>query len=120
MTAIDELVATLNAHAGLAALVGTRIYPVTLREDSDKPALIYTIVSTNQTATIRDTDGTINQRVQFGAFAETYEAAHNVLDQVRDCMATAANFSAVFLNELDDYDPRVRLYYAYGDYSIWY
>jgi hypothetical protein len=120
MTQIELLFAALTAHAGIEAIVGERIYPVIMPEESEKPVLLYTVISTGQTITLTDGDGTVNQRVQFSAFATSHKTAHDLLDQVRDCMVTDTTFKAVFLNELDNYDAETRLFYAYGDYSIWY
>lgn len=121
MTEIETLFAALTAHAGIEAIVGERIYPIIVPEESDKPVLVYTIITTLRTVTLTDGDGPANQRVQFSAFATSHKEAHDLLDQVRDCMVNATSFKALFLSEpIDDYDTEARLFYSYGDYSIWY
>jgi len=74
------------AHAGIAALVGTRVYPDRLPEDATYPAITYLAPVSESGATYHTHDGAGGRkesRVQFSSYAATGDGADALADQVR-------------------------------------
>lgn len=64
----------ITGFPGVAALIGTRCYPVTLPENPTLPALRYQFAGGSSEPTF-ETSGMQKARIQFDAFAETADAA---------------------------------------------
>jgi hypothetical protein len=76
---------TTGGHAGLSALIGLRCYPDRLPENVTYPAVVYHLISADNSA-YRTHDGATTRevsRVQFDCYAETGDGAAAVGDQVR-------------------------------------
>lgn len=115
MVPAEALVAALKDDTGVAALVGTRIYPVRLpigtsfnESSTDLPALVYQLITERVEA------GALRfPRFQLTAFAMTYESAHAVAEAVRDALDgyESANVRAsAFLDARDMSDPELAAY----------
>lgn len=98
-----------STHAGTAALIGTRCYPLRLPQKPTFPAVVYQRVSSSGrhgTTTRRE------PRYQFSCWATTYAGAKALAAQVRtaieDYADTAISIGRV-VNEIDDYDETVEL-----------
>jgi hypothetical protein len=80
------VVALLEAHPGLAALIGTRLYPERLPDQPGFPALTYKEVSEVPTYA-HDGDANYDKsRFQFDCWAVTKTEAKAVAAQLRDCL----------------------------------
>jgi len=88
MATIEEAVVTrMQGYAGLAALVGTRVYPLQVPQDVDLPAIAYQKISSPKTTSHGGDSHLAQSRIQFTIQADTYRAAKAVADQVRACWA---------------------------------
>lgn len=120
----------LSTHAGLAALVGSRIYPVRLPLRPDYPAVSYFRVSRSMRRAFGGTVSGQETRFQFDCWAKTYAGGKDVADQV---IAALDGFSgtmggsggvevqAVYLeNEQDDdFEDSADLYHTIVEFMIW-
>jgi hypothetical protein len=80
------VVALLEAHVGLSALIGSRIYPETLPEEPNFPALTYSEVDEVPTYA-HDGDANYDKtRLQFECWAMEKQDAKAVAAQLRDCL----------------------------------
>lgn len=82
MSAETLLRDVLAASAELAAVVGTRVYPDAMPEESPYPAVVYTRTGTEPIVTI---DGTVHGafvQLQVAAWATTRTAADDAADAV--------------------------------------
>jgi hypothetical protein len=82
-----ELKKYLAANAGVAALVGSRIYPIVLPQEYDYSqgaALTYRILSRPSGHLINGIDGICRARVEFSAFSSDYDLSEQVADAVRE------------------------------------
>ena len=61
----------LRQSPAVAALVGTRIYPLRVAQGQPRPALVYQVVGDN-TDTLADCPGNETPQVQVSIFADTY------------------------------------------------
>ncbi len=79
----ETLYTKLSNNAGLTALVGTRIYPVKLRQQHTLPAIRYTRISSNTPSAMGSDIGITDYTYQFDVFAATYNAADDVLVKLK-------------------------------------
>lgn len=78
--------AALKAHAGTAALVGTRVTAFILGEGMTLPAITYQRVSTSPEEAFGTNVGAMRERWQITAWATTASGAQAVADQVISCL----------------------------------
>lgn len=97
-----DIYSSLTAHAGLSALIGTRLYPVLLPQNPTYPAVTYQRVSTPRAQAINGTVASAGPRFQFAAWASTYSSAVSVAAQVRAALiAMSGNIVTVYEVLLD-------------------
>ena len=117
-TTIEEAVySRLTTFAGLAALIGTRAYPLVIPIDATLPAVAYQTISSEPQWSHDGFSGLTQTRVQISTVAGDYATAKRVDQQVRTAF-NAVSFTIVlgtqaadvhvqgaFIdNSLDDYD----------------
>lgn len=71
----EALRAVLLADAGVAALVGTRVYPLVLPQAGTLPAITYQVVAGDADYVMEGASGLAFKRVQVDCWADTYSAA---------------------------------------------
>lgn len=86
MTIEAAIYSTLTGHAGTAALVSTRVFPVTAPQDVTEPHIVYSRVSTARETAMGDDLGVARARVQVSCFATSQISAHAIAAQVRDAL----------------------------------
>lgn len=99
----------LSNHAGLTALVGARIYPVTAAQQATLPYVVYNIPRTEP---VNRTSGKarMNQiQVNVSAFAINYEDAASIAEQIKTALDRVASgtYNSVVLQVVlfqDEYD----------------
>lgn len=115
----DELFAALDGHAGLTALVVSRIYPIKANQSATYPLLVYQRISNSQYNGLSGSSGLANSRYQISAYADTYASARAVADQVVLAMA-AATVTSILKSRIDtDFDDVSDKYRVILDFSVW-
>lgn len=71
----EAVIAKLLATAGVAALVGTRIYPGSRPQASALPAVVMTVISKTPSYSDDGEDGIAEARVQLDCWGATYSSA---------------------------------------------
>lgn len=71
----------LSGSSPITSIVGTRIYPLVLREDTTFPALTYQVISTVTEPTFTSL-GVRKYRIQLDCWADTYLGAATLRDAV--------------------------------------
>jgi hypothetical protein len=109
----EALVAYLLANAGLAGLVGTRVYWVERPQAEQLPALTLTKISAPRAYTMKGSAGLVAARVQVDCWAETFGTAKLVARSLvaaiggRRFDAGGVSFRGVFVeDENDTSEPR--------------
>lgn len=122
MTFEEALKTHLQSDTGIAALVGERIAPLPLPQDSVKPAISYQTAGDELQTDLDGLDGSMNKiRVQLDCWASSAAVASQLAELVRIRMQTAsANFKAVPLSGFEDYESKTKLTRRSRDYSCWY
>lgn len=112
-----------TAHAGLSALVGTRIYPVAEEREHDLPRLVYDKDGSEPVETVWKSSGWARTTFRFRYYAATALAAKQGIEQVRAAYAryhgTVAGHAIDDVRALepaeDEYDPDLAQHYAEVD-----
>ncbi len=78
-----DLFAALTGHAGLSALVGSRVYPLILPQNPTYPAVTYQRISTPMAQVVTGAVAAASTRFQVNVWANTYSSAVNVAAQIR-------------------------------------
>lgn len=125
-TAEQALYTVLNAHAGLAALIGAgaamRCHPVEAPQDTELPLLVYQVLATSPASTHGEgtesrLDGVL---AQLTALADTPLQAAAVIYQARLAIEASATLKGVMTDEGSL--PRAEEADCYGkraDFQLW-
>lgn len=126
---LDEAVYTrLTTHAGVSALVATRVYPVVLPQAPTFPALTYQLISEIRPSHIGGPGHLPGALYQVTAWGTTLLSVRAVLDAVRGALdgyqgtvGTVVIQASILEEQRDDpgYQPEVGIYGASADYRIW-
>lgn len=119
MTIGEDVYSELSGDAGLTALVGTRIYPQWLPQDTTLPAVTFAQVSENPQNTIGGELALKNHQYQFDVFASSYSSAQAVAAALNTAVAGASAFEAYRLTQQDLYEPQTEVHRVSVDFSIW-
>jgi hypothetical protein len=119
----NEIYSRLSTYAGLIALVGMRIYPLTIPDKEPLPAVTYFIVSdVPEHAMGADADiETI--RLQISCWADDYDAAKAIEVQVKTALSRyrGGNIKDCFFdNSLDLYDGNEDIYHIPIDFIVFF
>ena len=116
MATIEEAIyAHLTGNSGVAALVSTRIYPLTIPQDIALPAIAYQRISGPRIAAHDGPTGVARARIQITCQAPTYAAAKGLAMAVRQALDTFSGEvtvsgnkvmveAAMLANEWDGYE----------------
>jgi hypothetical protein len=124
MTLEEALRDYLIDHAGITALVGTRVYPLLVAQSTAMPAISYQRISTDPT---QHRGGTAHERVriQIDGWAATYGGAIALREEIRAAMATFTRSAdprvdvALLQDARDLRDPDSQRWRVSMDYFIW-
>lgn len=120
MTAETEARAAVVAAAGVTALVGTRVYPMKLRQGATLPAVTYQRAGTAPVNSMSGDTSSLDQvRIQYDAYASTHGAAEEVTTAIRAALRSNPRF--VYIDERDfDYDDETATYRRMIEFYIWF
>lgn len=126
--ALEEgLYAYLVADAGVAALIGTRLYPLLVPQDAALPAMAYQRISGPRDHTHDGASGLAMARIQFTAVGSSYSEAKSVmaalraaLDGFSGTMGEVTVGAALLQNERDEWAESFDLPVVRQDYMVWY
>ena len=102
MSAEEYVFGILSADAGVAALVGDRVFPELIPEELPVPAIVYLRASTEPITTIHGP--TVGEFVTFGiqCWAKTSEDSGKVADAVEAAIKAAGEAPSNRLSSVDD------------------
>ena len=130
MTTIEEgLVNKLINNTALKALIGDRVYALTLAQNTVLPAIVYQRISTWRAMTLdQGAGGLSNPRFQFTIYAASYASAKAVADALRNALLGYRGWVGKTSNvqihgilsegEFDSYEPEADVYYTTVDYKV--
>lgn len=114
----------LTGHAGLAALVASRIYPMRLPERATLPALTYQRVSTLPIQTRDSTATLMRPRFQFDIWAEAFDDVAPVRVELVEALLglealSGIRTNVVLANDQDLFEPETERYHTIVDAFVW-
>jgi hypothetical protein len=116
----------LSGYAGLAALVGTRIYPLLLPQDPTLPAVTYQRISTPRLFAFEHSF-LPHATFQFDCWASDFSDAKDVAEQVRlamdvyrGAMGAETVQACIVEDERDTYEAEPQIWHSMVSVQIWY
>lgn len=131
MTMPADLVAVIEANAGVTAIVGDRIYPLivppqALAGDDRRPCLVYATTSVSRDLTFCATSALKAERFSVDCYAASYDGAKALAEAVIAALVDysgvsgGSTISAVHLeNEIDLMDLEPGLYRRLLSFVVW-
>ena len=120
----------LKNTVAVAAIVGTRIYPLNLPQDPTLPALTYQLITPMSIIAHDGKSGTAQCRYQITGFASDPDAVRDLIEEVRICMdgykGTIGGADTIVVQAMlpdggyENDDPESGRYMRARDYMIWY
>jgi hypothetical protein len=106
----EDIVTALQGHGGLSALIGSRVYPVTLPDKVALPAVVYQRISAVREYAFGDlTAAAAVTRFQFDCWALTALSAAQVAAQLRLALAGMLDaYDVTVENDFDDWEPEAK------------
>lgn len=83
MTIEEGFVAYVLAQSAITTLIGTRIMPAPLRQDSDLPAVSYQLISQRDDVLHDGPQGLPDARLQLDCWADSYASARALAEAIR-------------------------------------
>lgn len=120
-----DLYTRLTGHAGLSALVATRVYPLVAPQDGTLPYVTYQRISGTVHHQFARTAVATQARYQFDVWAGSFLSAQTVMAQLRTALV-ALTGNTVTVHEVlldgsrDEYEPETALFRASQDALITY
>ncbi len=126
MAVVEEAIySRLSTHAGVSALVGSRIYPSLMPQNVTLPALTYIKVAGPRVSAMSIDTGVARPRFQVSCWSQTYSQAKALAAQVRAALQrwrgteSGVVIQASFMeNEIDLYDNETELHHVALDFEI--
>jgi hypothetical protein len=116
------LVAYLQSHANLTALVSSRIYPLSLPQEPTLPAITYRLVSDKPEIDHDGESGYALSRYQFDVYAATFIQADDCARVLSEALSiwhqVNSNYAAFAENRQNDFDPELSQYRVTLDFMI--
>lgn len=124
---IEEVLHTrLSGFAGLATLVGDRVYPNIMPQNVTLPAVSFRRVTSRRERAMVADPGIVRGRFQFDAWASTYDAARDVREQIRlalerwDTTVDTAVDTIFVESEVDLYEDDTEIHHLVIDFEVIY
>ena len=124
----EALIAILLANAGVAALVGARVYPGVRPQGASLPAVIFNRISGQPGYTMDGPDGSSESRVQVDAYAGSYGATKALARAARLALSGLSGvhhgvtFQGVFMEGARDGfegESPERIFRVSMDFTVW-
>ena len=115
----SKLYSVLTGNNAVALLVGARVYPVKLEQDTEFPAITYQRISGGQQYSLTAYSNLENPRIQIDVWGLKYSDVKALAAKVKTAMEGATTFRATLLTDIDLYEDDVEIYRVSQDWSVW-
>jgi hypothetical protein len=123
MSATTDLVHVLKALPSLTALVGERIYPVTLPQGVTLPAIRYMQIDNPPELSHSGSSELSHPRIQLTAVASTYATAEAIAEALKLALHGSQRWGpgcvSWIASDVDGYEPETGLYMRHVDVLMW-
>jgi len=119
-------------NAAVAAIVGDRIYPLTIPQGEPLPVITYRVVATDEDNQEGDADTLARARVQLDCWAMTHKQANDLARAVRLALPTTTGALGSGTNRVEGvsiipietgrqfYEPDTRYYRVMLEFYVWF
>jgi hypothetical protein len=121
MSAESSLRAVLLASPAVAALVGTRVYPMTLPQAPTLPAVTFQRISTVPDHLLDAESWRVPCRVSLSLWASSFDGMRALADAVTTALRGYSGNGlrlVRLLNMTDDYEPETKLFRVIADFRV--
>lgn len=114
----------LSGDAGVAALVGTKISPLSKKQDSDLPAITFRRVSTGRFPAMSVDASVVKGRFQVDCWAATYASARALKAAVKSAMSRWRTTTGItvhdtfMISEIDFFEQDTKQFHIAIDFEI--
>jgi hypothetical protein len=108
----------LTGYTAVAAVVGTRVYPLVLPQKAALPAVSYLRVDGVQDSNLSGNSGLEVVRVQIDCWAETYAGAKALASAVSEAMQFGFGNECVWSTDRDQYEDGAKVFRVILEFSI--
>jgi hypothetical protein len=126
---LNELRQHIIADPAVEQLIGSRMYPVTLPQAVELPAVTYQVISATRTPTMLHGDNLPSKRIQIDAYSLDSSEAQAVVDAIREVFqffvrGTIGDSPGIFVagvfadTEQQLYEPDTKLYRVSIEFRI--
>lgn len=117
--------ALIIGDATVFGIIGTRVYPNMLPQNPTYPAIVYERAGSSAVRRLGGGANRIRPRIRFHCWAETYGAAKNTAEALRDLLdgyrGAAGAFQiddSTFETDIDDYDDDAKVHRVIIDFRL--
>lgn len=114
----QTFVEVLAGDSSVTEICDQRIYPMTIPQDVELPAVVFQRVSTTPTTSVDGDTELDNVRLEVSCYAPTLLEAKQLSVAVRAAV-NASDMSAVPVMMIDMQDPETKSYRTIVDFNIW-
>jgi hypothetical protein len=111
----ETLYTTLTGNATVAGIVGTRVHPVKLPQNTALEAITFSHISGPRDVSLSGASGTARARLRIDCWAERYREAKVLMKAVRGAL-DAVSGAVAAMGEIDFYDDEAEVYRTSIDY----
>ena len=122
-----DFVTHCKANAGIAGLIGGRLYPLRVPQDVNLPSAAYQVISAPRDHAHTGAGGLVHMRMQITCQAKDYGAAKGLSEAFRACldgykgtMGSTSVDSCLMVNESDAWGTSLSMPVKRIDFMIWY
>lgn len=122
----NDLITFLKAGSAVATLVAARIYPLTMPQGGEYPAVTTQRIDGPRVRSLSGPSNLAHPRFQIDCWATTYasvkaaaQAVRQRLDGYRGLMGTTTVGGVSLESDTDDFEPDTGLYRVSLDFIIW-
>ena len=129
MTIETAITRHLTENAGLAGVLGGRVYPKRMPQNPTYPTIVYHRISGAREHSHDGSSGLAHPRFQLDLWAKTHIAAKDLAEKVRAALdgykgvmggVGGVDVNGVFLEDDDDgYDDDLQVYWWRMDFTLW-
>lgn len=108
-----------NTAITVTGKISTRIYPLTLPQETGYPCIVYARYSGTRHNTLSGYANLESPMIMVDCWATSYSDAKGLSTRIHTAMNGATAFQALLISDVDYYEDDLKLYHVTQDYSCW-
>jgi hypothetical protein len=123
---VEELVETkiysllsVDTAITVTGNVSTRIYPLTLPQQTEYPCIVYARYSGTKHNHLQGYAQLESPMIMIDCWATCFSDAKGLSTRIHTAMSNATAFAAILISDVDYYEDDLQVYHVMQDYSCW-